>query len=409
MNGIEAGKAYVKFLLEDKEFKKSLAAVGTKLQNIGKIGAAASAPIAGAFAAATAAFISAGDQLDKMSARTGFTVESLSELSYAAGQSGTSIGAIEKAAKKMQVGIVDAAGGTGTLFDALGTLGVSLESLQQQSPEQQFLTLSRAIGGIEDPTLKAAIAQKVFGKSGTELLPLLNSGAEGMDALRQRAHDLGLTIDTETATAAAVLGDNLDDVKGQVYAMGVQIGAAVAGPLTAFLQAVQPILGSVISWIKENPRLVATIGAVSTAVLATSTAVFGLGVALTILSAHPIVAVLTIISALVAGIVAYFWDWTAATDDVSKSLDKVTGKIPGVGAGQKIDAKAIKADAEAFQKRIEASSAAVTAAAVAPASAGLDSRIFQHIDDGIQSLIGIQQQMLNVVRTGRGGLVAGYN
>ena len=104
MNGIEAGKAYVKFLLDDKALKTGLAKVGAKLQMIGKVGLAATGPLVAGFAAATKAFVDAGDELDKMSQRVGFSVEALSELKYAAGQSGTSIDAIERSAKKMQVG-----------------------------------------------------------------------------------------------------------------------------------------------------------------------------------------------------------------------------------------------------------------------------------------------------------------
>ena len=318
--GIEAGKAYVKFLLDDKGFKKGLASISAKMQSIGKIGLAATAPLVAGFTAATAAFVSAGDELDKMSARTGFSAEALSELKYAAGQSGTSIGAVEKAAKRMQVGILDASKGTGTLFESLQQLGVDLELLKQQSPEQQFLTLSRAIGSIEDPTLKSALAQKVFGKSGTELLPLLNAGAEGMDALRKRAHELGLVLTTEDATAAAILGDNLDDLKLQVMAMATQVGSAIAGPLTDFAKSLQETLASVISWIKRNPDLVKSIAAITSVALVASAAVTGIGIALAAVGSHPILAA---IAAVATGAYAIKKAFDAASDSVEKTGDTI--------------------------------------------------------------------------------------
>lgn len=357
--GIEAGKAFVKFYLDDKEFKSKLTSISKKLTKFGSIGAAATAPLVAGFTASISAFVSAGDALDKMSGRTGVSVEALSELTYAAGQSGTSIESIEKAIKRMQVGILDADKGTGTLSESLGQLGVDLNSLKQQTPEEQFLTLSRAVANVEDPTMRAALAQKVFGRAGTELLPLLNSGAQGMDDLRQRAHDLGLTMDEEAAKKAAILGDNLDDVKQQLYFMAVQVGTAIAGPLTEFLQWFQQILSKIIAWIEANPTLVRTIAAITAAVAAVSAAMIGFGVILAIITAHPIIAALTLLAAILVGIATYFGLASDGATDFKKSLDKV--KVPGASGATDKD---LEKQAAKVQADLKAAAATPVAAPV---------------------------------------------
>ena len=324
-NGIEAGKAYVKFLLDGKDLKKGLAQVGAKLQSIGKIGMAATAPIVAGFAAATKSFMDAGDELAKMRDRTGISVEALSDLKYAADQSGTSLAGMDKAVKKMQVGILDATKGTGGLYESLGALGVNLETLRESTPEEQFLTLARAIARVQDPTMRAALAQKAFGRSGTELLPILAQGEEGMLALFERNKELGLQMSGETADAAVSLGDNLADLQKQVTAMAIQVGAAIAGPLTEFAKSLQPILAHVIELIRANPELVKTVAEVTLALGAASIATYGLGVAMSVASKAPLVLVLAGIALAVWDIVAAYQAWDKW---ITKVIDDASGGIP---------------------------------------------------------------------------------
>ena len=83
---------------------KKMAAVASKGLLIGAVlGAAMGAVL---FRAAKK-FAALGDALHKMSARTGVSAKSLSELRFAAQQSGTDLGTVEKAVKRMQGSILD--------------------------------------------------------------------------------------------------------------------------------------------------------------------------------------------------------------------------------------------------------------------------------------------------------------
>ena len=55
-------------------------------------------------------------------------------------------------------------------FDALG---LSAEQFKGLSPEQQFQLVANALGGVEDASTRAALAQDVFGKAGTSLTPVV--------------------------------------------------------------------------------------------------------------------------------------------------------------------------------------------------------------------------------------------
>lgn len=200
--------------------RSALKDAGSQLTSTGKaLTTSLTVPIMGATAGLTALVTTTaqvGDELDEMAARTGFSVEALSEYKYAAGLAGVELDGLETAVKKMQNTITDAANGTKTAINALDQLGLSIQSLAGMSPEQQFDRIASAVAGIEDPTRRAALAQDVFGKSGTDLLPMLAEGSQGLTDLRQEARDLGIAWTGESAKAAAQFSDDLARVKSGV-------------------------------------------------------------------------------------------------------------------------------------------------------------------------------------------------
>ena len=85
----------------------------------------------------------------------------------------------------MQKFLVEAAQGSKGAGDTLSKLGLRLSDLGRLSPDQQFELLADRISKIQDPAIRAATAMEVFGKTGTSLLPLMQDGAKGIEALKQ--------------------------------------------------------------------------------------------------------------------------------------------------------------------------------------------------------------------------------
>ena len=63
------------------------------------------------------------------------------------------------------------------------------------------------------------MASKLLGRSATELAPALNSGAEAIEELRDRAYDLGLVLSDDVIDAGVEFGDLLEDVKRSLSAL----------------------------------------------------------------------------------------------------------------------------------------------------------------------------------------------
>jgi len=315
--GIRAGRAFVELFADDSKLvrglrraEKKLKAFGSSIRNLGLkmagLGTAILAPLLGA----AKAFSSMGDQVAKMAKRTGLSVEVLSELRFVASQTGTEFESLEMGFRRMQRSIYDAGRGLSTAKDALADLGLRFEDLDGLSPEEQFKLLGEAISRIEDPTKKAAIAMTLFGRTGTNLLPMFAKGAKGIEALQKEARRLGLTMSSEDAKAAEDFTDALDAL-WKVVKMGVfRVGAALAPVLKQLAETITGVATKISAWVQANREIIVTVMKVAAAVLAGGIALAALGTIISGLGSAlgGLIAVVTTVGTvfkLLAGVIAF--------------------------------------------------------------------------------------------------------
>ena len=288
-SGIRAGRAYVELGVDDK-FTKALRAAearlkafGASIRNIGLaltgVAAAASAP----FVAGVKLFSDFGDSLDKAAIRTGLSVEAVSELGFAAEQSGTDIETLEKGLRVMQRTVVAAGEGSASAADALGKLGLSAGALANLSPEDQISLVADRIMAITDPAERAAAAIGVFGKAGAGLIPLLEEGSQGIAELRKQARDFGISVSADEAKSAALLNDTLNLLARSAKAAAFQIGAALAPVITELAERAAHVVGGVVAWIRANRDLVVTAAKVVAVVGLVGVTLVGVGFGISLL------------------------------------------------------------------------------------------------------------------------------
>ncbi len=240
-----------------------LQAMDKGLKIVGGTMLATGAAITASLGLSIKSFAETGDEIQKMSIRTGVSTEALSALKYAADMSGTSLGGLESSIKLMQRGIYDASQGTGTMVDALKKLNIPVGVLKGMKPEDQFMKLASAIAEIQDPTVRAAMAVEVFGRSGTDLLPMLADGKEGLTKMKDEAAKLGLIFDQEAADKAAKFNDALTTLKGGMTGIQMTIAENLIPVLMPLIEKVQIILENIMDWIKANPELFRTLAIVT--------------------------------------------------------------------------------------------------------------------------------------------------
>lgn len=287
-SGIKAGRAYVELGVDDR-FTKALRAAQARLQAFGNavrniglgltaVAAAASAP----FIASVKLFSDFGDAIDKASVRTGLSAEAVSELGFAAEQSGTDLESLEKGLRVMQRTVVQAAEGSDAAQEAIGALGLSVEKLRSLSPDEQFAAIADRIAAIADPAERATAAMRIFGRAGAALIPLLAEGATGIAALRQQARDFGISVSGKDAKAAAVLNDTLNLLGRAAKAASFQIGAALAPAVTQLAEQAARIVAGATRWIRANQATVVWMAKAVVVVGALGAALVGLGLAISL-------------------------------------------------------------------------------------------------------------------------------
>ncbi|MAH50258.1 phage tail tape measure protein, partial [Candidatus Pacearchaeota archaeon] len=304
--------------------------MGRTFQNNSKVIGASMTAIGASIVAASVlsikSFIEMGDEVHKMALRTGFTTERLSELKFAAEQSGTSIGSIDKAVKTMNKALIDADRGLETYARSFRELGLTTEELLALSPEEQFNTIAIALSELEDQTKKSAIAQEVFGRSGTQLLPMLAAGADGIAALSQEARDLGIVLDQEAADAAAKMTDDMNSLSKAMDGIKFQIAQALLPIINDLVEQITAAITSVKDWAAENPGLADTITKVGLAV-----GVLGVALGPVVLALPIIVTALPLLKAGLVALVSPLGKVKLAAVAVGAAIAVIVGKTTELG------------------------------------------------------------------------------
>jgi hypothetical protein len=155
------------------------------------------------------------DHMGKLAQASGSTVEEFSKLSYAANLSEVSTeqlaGGLEKLSKKMG----DALAGGKEQAAAFKALGVSITDAdgKLRNSSDVFADLADRFSHMEDGAAKTALAIDVFGKSGAELIPVLNKGADGLKEAGDEAQKFGLIVTKEGAAGAEKFNESLTKLK----------------------------------------------------------------------------------------------------------------------------------------------------------------------------------------------------
>jgi hypothetical protein len=284
-SGIRAGAAFVELTIRDSALVKGLdraakrlRAFGASIQQMGLKLAAVGSAVFAPLLASTKVFATVGDNLQEMAQRTGLSVEALSELAFAAELSGASAEDLEAGIRGMHRFVGELAQGSDSARRVLSSLGITAAQLASASPEQRLGIIADALNKVQDPALKAATAMEIFGRSGMKLLPLMSGGAAEMNELRKQARDLGLTISSADADAAAKFNDVMDAMFRVLKQTAFVIGAALAPLVQRLGEAITRVVVRVNEWVKQNRQIIQTIFKVAAGVVIAGGALLGLGV-----------------------------------------------------------------------------------------------------------------------------------
>lgn len=193
--------------------------------------------VAGAVAAGVAikSAIDAADELNDISKKIGIPTDVLSGLQYAAKLSGVATEQLQSGLVKLVKFQADASRGAKENVKVFDVLGIAIKDSSGKLRDTQavFEDFANVFAGLEDGPEKTALALRVFGKSGAELIPLLNEGKAGIAGYTEELRKLGGIVTPATAAAADQFNDNLDALKQSVSGLALQVAADLLPDLIA--------------------------------------------------------------------------------------------------------------------------------------------------------------------------------
>jgi len=171
----------------------------------------------------------AGDTAD-MANKIGVSTDFLQKWGYAAKQSGANVENIIKAVQNLAVAMEEAKAGTAEYVAAFEAIGISVDELKGKNVEQVFDEISKAMAAHKVDPAMIADMQKLFGKSGKDLIPTLRDRPTVEEGARLSNNEDVIGILKAASDQETKLGQIFRKLRGEAVA-----GLLRANPITGSL------------------------------------------------------------------------------------------------------------------------------------------------------------------------------
>lgn len=210
-----------------KNFGKSLQDNAAKFAKWGAVAAGAAAAAGAAIWKSQARSI---DALAKTSDKLGIAVQDLQALRFAAEQTGVSTQTLDTALQRMTRRVSEAAGGTGVATKALEELNLNAQDLQSLAPDEQLSKIATAMDQVANQGDRVRLAMQLFDTEGVALVNTLRGGEDALNAFKNEAELLGLTLTRVDASKVEQANDSLNRIDKMIQG-GLQQGTAELAPI----------------------------------------------------------------------------------------------------------------------------------------------------------------------------------
>jgi hypothetical protein len=150
------------------------------------------------------------DKISKLSRTLGISVADLRKLEFAADLSGLSIDTVARAVRNLNRVMVDFQGGTGDAKDAFDELGITSDDINAVMGDQFKVLelLADRFERVENSAVRSSIAQDLFGGRASEMLLVLEEGADGLAQISDEAERFGLLLSASAAKGVEDANDS---------------------------------------------------------------------------------------------------------------------------------------------------------------------------------------------------------
>lgn len=194
----------------------------------------------------------AGEEAQKLSQKLGIEIERFQGLAFAAHLADVDAHQFAVSIRFLNQNLAEAAQGNREALASLGELGLGFLAAQTGAnrTDKALSAIADRFAKLPDGPEKTRIAMSLFGRAGSDMIPLLNKGSEGIDRLAARARVLGRVFDKEAAAQAAHFNDVWKETLFALQGVRNEVGIQLLPTMTPFLEGLR-------DWIAANRQLVA--------------------------------------------------------------------------------------------------------------------------------------------------------
>ncbi len=184
--------------------------------------------------------VAAGSEIHDTAIQIGLSAHGLQQWRHIAGLAGVENGQLTQSLGLLSRNAFEAANGGREQARTFQRLGVSVRGADGQLKDAGtlFEEVGIAIGGLDNPTERTAMALQIFGRAGKALLPVFAEGAEGTRRLAREFDELGGGMSDEAVAAADELGDNFDRINLISDSLKSRIAVVLLPILNTFVEKI---------------------------------------------------------------------------------------------------------------------------------------------------------------------------
>lgn len=261
------GRAVLELVTDDTKLNQGMDAAEKKTQSFGDhlgsvakfgaiglatIGTAALATV-GSLTALTESVVGDAAEVRKLQRELGLTAEEASKLRFEGQRMGLSVDDLSKSFGLFSKNVEN---GTKAITDN------HVEVVKTRDGHVDFEAtlgkLADRFAAMPDGVEKTSLSLELFGRSGKDLLPLLNQGSAGLKGMGEEAERMGLVFDQKAVDAAKRLalaqkdlGENVEGLKNRIGIAFMPILADWTSALLGAANVVLPVVGSALQNVSQ--------------------------------------------------------------------------------------------------------------------------------------------------------------
>jgi len=204
-------------------------------------------------------FAEAAEHVEHLAQTFGMTTTQIQQLNAVAITTGISLDTITRGMQVLDKNAVQAAEGNSAVATAFKAVGIAANDGSTQW--QRLMTIADKFKEMDDGPKKVALAMELLGRSGAQLIPVLNMGSEGLEQIAAKAKEYDVAQTEVSASAqerGAALAESINEGKLAWQGLTNILGDAFAPTLKEIVDSIDGLIAAMIESYNEG-GIVATV------------------------------------------------------------------------------------------------------------------------------------------------------